>query len=42
MFRALKVSYSDTGEGGVAVKWEKTKFFLNILYVVYPLLVKMI
>ena len=32
--KALKVSYSDVGEGGVAVKvnCEKTQFFLNTLY----------
>jgi len=30
--RALKVSYSDVGEGGVAVDCEKTKFFMNTLY----------
>ena len=30
--RALKVSYGDVGEGGVAVKCEKTIFFLNTLY----------
>ena len=30
--RALKVSYSDVGEGGAAVNWEKTHFFLNTLY----------
>ena len=29
--RALKVSYSDVGEGGVAVNCEKTQFFLNTL-----------
>ena len=27
-----KVSYSDVGEGGVAVYCEKTQFFLNTLY----------
>ena len=27
----LKVSYSDVGEGGVAVNFEKTQFFLNTL-----------
>ena len=26
---ALKVSYSDVNEGGVAVNCEKTQFFLN-------------
>ena len=31
--RALKVSYSDVGEGGVAVNCEKTQFFLNTLYI---------
>ena len=31
--RALMVSYSDLGEGGVAVNCEKTQFFLNTLYV---------
>ena len=31
--RALTVSYSDVGEGGDAVKCEKTQFFLNTLYV---------
>ena len=30
--RALKVSYSDVGEAGVAVKCEKKQFFLNTLY----------
>ena len=30
--RALKVSYNDVGEGGVAVNCEKTQFFLNTLY----------
>ena len=30
--RALKVSYSDVGEGWVAVNCEKTQFFLNTLY----------
>ena len=30
--RALKVSYSDVGEGGVVVICEKTQFFLNTLY----------
>ena len=30
--RALKVSYSNVGEGGVAVNCEKTQFFLNTLY----------
>ena len=31
--RALKVSYSDVGEGGVAVNCEKkTQYFLNTLY----------
>ena len=30
--RALKVFYSDVGEGGVAVNCEKTQFFLNTLY----------
>ena len=29
--RALKVSYSDVGEGGVAVNCEKTHFFLDTL-----------
>ena len=29
---ALKVSYSDVGEGGVAVNCEKPQFFLNTLY----------
>ena len=33
MLRALKVSYSDVGEGRVAVDCEKTQFFLNTLYV---------
>ena len=28
----MKVSYSDVGEGGVAVKCEKTQYFLNTLY----------
>ena len=28
---ALKVFYSDVGEGGVAVNCEKTLFFLNTL-----------
>ena len=28
----LKVSYSDVGEGGVAVNSAKTQFFLNTLY----------
>ena len=28
----MKVSYSDVGEGGVAVICEKTQFFLNTLY----------
>ena len=32
VLRALKVSYSDVGEGGVAVNCEKTQFFLNTLY----------
>ena len=31
-WRALKVSYSDKGEGGIAVNCEKTHFFLNNLY----------
>ena len=31
--RALKVSYSDVSEGGIAVNCEKTQFFLNTLYV---------
>ena len=31
--RALEVSYSDLGEGGVAVNCEKTQFFLNTLLV---------
>ena len=32
--RALKVSYSDEGEGGLAVSCEKkTYFFLNTLYI---------
>ena len=31
--RALKVSYSDVGEGGVAVNCEKTQFFLNTMYI---------
>ena len=30
--RALKVSYSDVDEGGVAVSCDKTQFFLNTLY----------
>ena len=30
--RALKVSYSDVGEGVVAVNYKKTQFFLNTLY----------
>ena len=30
--RALKVSYSDVGKGGVAENCEKTQFFLNTLY----------
>ena len=30
--RALKVSYSDVGEGGVGVNCEKNQFFLNTLY----------
>ena len=30
--KALKVSYSDVNEGGVAVNCEKTQFFLNTLY----------
>ena len=30
--RALKVSYSDVGEGGVAVNCEKTQFLMNTLY----------
>ena len=30
--RALKVSYSYVGEGGVAVNCEKTQFFLDTLY----------
>ena len=29
---SLKVSYSDAGEGGVAVNCEKPQFFLNTLY----------
>ena len=33
--RALKVSYSDVGEGEVAVKCEKTQFFPNTLYLQY-------
>ena len=33
MLRALKVSYSDVGEGVAAVNCEKTQFFLNTLYV---------
>ena len=33
--RALRVSYSDVGEGGVAVNCEKTQFFfLNTLYLI--------
>ena len=28
----LKVSYSDVGEGGAAVNFEKTQFFLKTLY----------
>ena len=32
--RALKVCYSDVGEGGVAVNCEKTQLFLNTLYIV--------
>ena len=32
MLRALKVSDSNVGEGGVAVNFEKTQFFLNTLY----------
>ena len=32
--RALKVSYSDVVEGGVAVNYEKTQFFLNTLYII--------
>ena len=35
MLRVLKVSYSDKGEGGVAVNCEKTQFFLDTLYVLY-------
>ena len=31
--RALKVSYSDVSEGGVAVNCEKAQFFLNTLYI---------
>ena len=31
--RALKVSYSDVGEGGVAMNCEKTQFFMNTLYI---------
>ena len=31
--RALKVSYSDVGEGGVAVNCEKIQFFMNTLYI---------
>ena len=34
-FWALKVSYSDVGEGGVAVNCEKTQFFMNTLYITY-------
>ena len=30
--RALKVSYSDVGEGGIAVNCEKKQVFLNTLY----------
>ena len=30
---ALKVSYSDVGEGGVAVNCEKSQLFLNTMYV---------
>ena len=30
--RYLKVSYSEVGEGGVAVNCEETLFFLNTLY----------
>ena len=36
--RALKVSYSDVGDGGVAVNCvivKKTQFFLNTLYMLY-------
>ena len=31
--RALKVSYSNEGEAGLAVNCEKTRFFLNTLYI---------
>ena len=31
-FRALKVSYSDIGEEGVAVNCEKTQYLMNTLY----------
>ena len=33
--RALKVFYSDVGEGGVAVNCEKTQFFRNTLYILH-------
>ena len=33
VLRALKVSYSNEGEGGVAGNCEKTQFFLNTLYI---------
>ena len=35
--RALKVSYSDVGKGGVAENCEKTQFFLITLYIPYSL-----
>ena len=34
--RALKVSYSDVGEGAFAVNCEKAQFFLNTLYLLDP------
>ena len=34
---ASRVSYSDVGEGGLAVKCEKTQFFINTLYYITSL-----
>ena len=34
-WRALKVSYGDLSEGGIAMIYEKTQFFLNTLYHMY-------
>ena len=33
--RALKVSYNDVGEGGIAVNCKKTQIFLNTLFISY-------